>query len=69
VKRNREHQKCGCCSTCHTNGIKSAAWFAGTWDKQITKTKYMFQDIILCKFNVISKRQLRKKPITSSTGA
>lgn len=42
------------------HGLRCAAEFAGTWDAQID-SKHRMEDIILCKFNLIDKRQLRKK--------
>jgi hypothetical protein len=44
------------------DGVRAAAAFAGEWDKQITGTPYKFEDIILCKLNLLAKSKLRKKP-------
>ena len=41
-------------------GVKEAAEFAGTFDAQIDH-EYMFEDVVLCKFNIIKKRKMRKK--------
>lgn len=42
-------------------GLRHAAEFAGSWDSQIMGTKYSFEDIVLGKFNLLPKEQLRPK--------
>lgn len=44
-------------------GVRAAAGFAGGWDKQITGTRYRFEDIILFKFNLIRKGSMRRKSV------
>lgn len=45
----------------YIKGIEHAAEFASEWDGQITGTEYTFGDIIRGKFNLLSKRDMRKK--------
>jgi hypothetical protein len=42
-------------------GIRQAARFAGSFDKQITQTEYKFEDIILVKFNLLARHKMRRK--------
>lgn len=41
-------------------GVKAAASFAGEWDKQINHP-YRFEDVILCKFNLTTRKKPRLK--------
>ena len=41
-------------------GIRCVAEFVGTWDKQIN-CQYRFEDIILMKFNMLNRKNPRKK--------
>lgn len=45
----------------YQEGIRDAANFAGTWDKQISGTPFKFEDLILLKFNLIGRRKPRRK--------
>jgi hypothetical protein len=45
----------------YTAGIRAAAEFAGTYDKQISGTVFKFEDLILLKFNLIGNRKPRRK--------
>ena len=45
----------------YRDGIRAAADFAGQWESQIVNTQYLFEDIILYKFNLIRQNKMRRK--------
>jgi len=41
-------------------GVEAAASFVGDWDWQVSGTPYRLSDLIRLKFNLVSKKALRK---------